>query len=364
MENNLITTNKKNGLSELWNRPGGTFAKITGGIALAGAGYALLKYVVPFLVASAGNLLLLSAELSGLALILFAVTSKTFLRGISLTWLQVMRKMYGLIVNIDPIAILQNGINEMKKKLNTVDENVTKLESVLVSMKDKLGQYKSTFEHNVRKKDALQKRISSAKDYNEGLKYKSELKLIDNEITRGSEQIKSQGERISTSEKYLDIMKKLQVAADFKVRDAQNELSYRKDEYEQAKAQQKAVGSITSILKGCLTSSMEEEIAMEQVSNTINTSIAEINRLLDGSNDILVNFELNNDISSSKADEIVRMFDEKGFSIFDKENETAQITFAGTNRSAKNIIGREIEYEVVDVSGNTEKKTGLEQRYF
>ena len=106
------------------------------------------------------------------------------------------------------------------------------------------------------------------------------------------------------------------VAADFKVKDAQNELSYRKDEYEQAKAQQKAVSSITSIMKGCLTSSMEEELAMEQVSNTINTSIAEINRLLDGSNDILVNFELNNDINSAKADEIVKMFDSNGFSIF------------------------------------------------
>lgn len=115
MNNNLITENKDK-LSELWNRPGSTFAKITGGLAIAGAVYAFLKYALPFLVAAAGNLLLLSAELVCLAAILFAVTSKTFLCGVSLTWLQIMRKFYGLIVNIDPIAILQNGINEMKKK--------------------------------------------------------------------------------------------------------------------------------------------------------------------------------------------------------------------------------------------------------
>lgn len=357
MDNSLTTTNK-DGLVELWNRPGGTFAKITGGMALVGAGFAFCKYALPFLVAAAGNMLLLSAELAGLAAILFAVTSKTFLRGVSLTWLQVMRKFYGLIVNIDPIAILQNGINEMRKKLDTVNDNVTKLESVLVSMRKKLNEYKGSFENNVRKRDALQKKIGNIEDSTDALKYKAQLRLIDNEITRGNDQIKSQSERIITSEKYLDIMKKLQVAADFKVKDAQNELTYRKDEYEQAKAQQKAVSSITSILKGCLTSSMEEELAMEQISNTINTSIAEINRLLDGSNDILVNFELNSDINSAKADEIVRMFDSNGFSIF--ENDEPKITFAGRNSGYLNAHIQ--ESEPIYVTATEEKSQN--NRYF
>lgn len=357
--NNEVTTTNKDGLMELWNRPGGTFAKITGGAALLGAGFAFCKYALPFLVAAAGNMLLLSAELVGLAAILFAVTSKTFLRGVSLTWLQVMRKFYGLIVNIDPIAILQNGINEMKKKLNTVNENVTRLESVLVSMKKKLVDYKDTFERNVRKRDALQKKLATLGDATESLKYKAQLQLINNEITRGNEQIKSQNERIITSEKYLDIMKKLQVAADFKVKDAQNELSFRKDEYEQAKAQQKAVNSITSILKGCLTSSMEEELAMEQVTNTINTSIAEINRLLDGSNDILVNFELNNDINSTKADEIVKMFDSNGFSIFDSTDDEPRITFAGNN-DLTNIMNKDLDPIHLKSNGENSSKS----RYF
>lgn len=358
--NNSLTTTNKDGLAELWNRPGGTFAKITGGVALAGAGFAFCKYALPFLVAAAGNMLLLSAELAGIAAILFAVTSKTFLRGVSLTWLQVMRKFYGLIVNIDPIAILQNGINEMRKKLDTVNDNVTKLESVLVSMRKKLNEYKGSFENNVRKRDALQKKIGDIEDSTDALKYKAQLRLIDNEITRGNDQIKSQSERIITSEKYLDIMKKLQVAADFKVKDAQNELSYRKDEYEQAKAQQKAVSSITSILKGCLTSSMEEELAMEQISNTINTSIAEINRLLDGSNDILVNFELNSDINSAKADEIVRMFDSNGFSIFESHDDEPKITFAGKNSGYLNAHTQ--EPEPVYVSATEEKSQN--NRYF
>ena len=69
------------------------------------------------------------------------------------------------------------------------------------------------------------------------------------------------------------------------------------------------------------------------------TSIAEINRLLDGSNDILVNFELNNDINSAKADEIVKMFDSNGFSIFDSKESEPQITFAGRGTKSKELSG-------------------------
>lgn len=360
MENGLVTTNKNGGLTELWNRPGGTFAKITGVLALLGGGYAFMKYILPFLVVATGNLLLLSVELVALATILFAVTSKTFLRGVSLAWLQIMRKFYGLIVNIDPIAILQNGINEMVNKLEVVNENVTKLESVLVSMCKKYKEYKLTFEDNVRKRDVLQKKMGEIVDSTDVLKYKAQLQLINNEITRGNEQIRSQSERIITSEKYLDIMKKLQVAADFKVKDAQNELSYRKDEYEQAKAQQKAVSSITSILKGSLTSSMEEELAMEKVSNTINTSIAEINRLIDGSNDILVNFELNNDINSAKADDIVRMFDSNGFSIFEGEKDPSAIPFNRNNSDFIGLYNKEGDKEYVEAV----ERPSIKSNYF
>lgn len=317
----MTTTNdsQAQSLKNLWKRPGGGFAKLTGWAAIAAILYGIFK-ALPFLVAAASNLIVLILELVALAALLYLITSKDVRRVVKLTWLQVMRKLYGLVVNIDPIHILQNGINEMRKKLDVVRENVTKLESLLVDMKRKVAEYKNEFEKNVSKRRSLEKKLSDPTvSSNEMLKYKATLQLINNEITRGESQIKSQNERISTSEKYLKVMKNLETAADFKVRDAENELRYRKNEYEQAKAQQKAMSSITSILRGSMTKSMEEELAMEQVTNTINSSIAEMNRLLDGSNDILVNFELDTEANAAKADEILARFDANGFDIFNAE---------------------------------------------
>ena len=42
MENGWLTTNKNSEVRELWKRPGGMFAKITGGVALVGGGYVFI----------------------------------------------------------------------------------------------------------------------------------------------------------------------------------------------------------------------------------------------------------------------------------------------------------------------------------
>jgi hypothetical protein len=183
--------------------------------------------------------------------------------------------------------------------------------------------------------------------------------LADNEIARGQEQILRQRQRIETSEKYLKIMKKLKVMVNYKAKDTENQVEYLKDDYEQAKAQQSAMKSISAIMKGCLTTSMEEELAMEKVMTTVNTSIAEMERLIDGSNDILVNFELNQDVNSIKAEQIVADFERNGFTIFDNT------TTADVHPSMKSITsGVKIEETTFTEVGEDKVPIKIKGKYF
>lgn len=364
--NELATTtgkdkNIRQKIKELYKRPGGLFAKVTGILVLVAIGYGF-SLALPFLVEAAHNFLILILELIGISALIALILNKDFRRGIQLMWLQFMRKFYGAIVNIDPIAILQNGINEMKQKLKTVKESVTKLESLLVGMKNKLTEYERDFQNNIDKKRALERQslgggnTQGAKT--EALKYRSTLQLVNNNIARGEQQIKAQRQRINTSERYLDVMKKLEIAADFKVRDAEEELKFRKEEYEQAKAQTKAIRSVTSIFDGGLTRTMEEELAMTNVTDTINESIAEMNRMLDGSNEILANFEIDNAINSDKADAILEMFDNNGFSIFDSAP-------GNTTQSSKYILRntQEAAYTEIPMEKKAEELP-VQSKYF
>ena len=120
-----------------------------------------------------------------------------------------------------------------------------------------------------------------------------QLSVAQNNVSMLDEQIKAQSERIQKTEKYIDILEKLEIAATSKIQMAESTVSHKKDEYEQAKKMRSAVQSLTSIFNSSwLTKSMEEQMALNVVSNTINDSIAEMNRLLDGSNDILINYDI------------------------------------------------------------------------
>lgn len=321
MSTDLATTNSSTPATwkALWNRPGGTFAKITAVCAALGLGYGFVK-ALPFLITAAANTLVFIAELAAIAAILIILTSKNFWKWVSLFWLQLNRKIVGMFVKIDPISILQNSIYQLREKLNVVSDNVVKLEGVLVSMKKDLAGYEREFENNTHKRTSLQKMLSEPiLSPEDAMKYRSNYVLVNNEIARLDRIITAQKKRIETSEKYLAVMKRLKMVATFKVKDSESELKWRKQEYEQALKQQTAMKNIKDIMSGGLSKSLEEELALDHIATTVNDSIAEMNQLLDGSNDLLVNFDIESMANIEKVDAIISRYEKNGFESFSNE---------------------------------------------
>lgn len=314
-------------IKQLWKRPEGTVAKISGILVLGALGWGLYK-ALPYLIALASNTILFVVELVVLAILLYVVTSKEFRRSIQLLWLQLNRKVMGWIVEMDPINILKNSIKEMEEKMKTVHKSVTDLEALLVNLKKKEQEYQEEFDKNKRDKSVVESKLKKPlpDEERDGLIVKRDL--LSNDITLGAAQLKKQSERIKTSQKYLKIMKRLEKAAEIKIGKAQSKLKYTEEDYKQAKAQLSAMKSINSILNGGLTKSMEEEIALDQINGTINESIAEMNRLLDGSNAILVDYDISSESNSQLADEIIKAFDEKGFKIFESDPDDNKLGYA------------------------------------
>jgi uncharacterized protein YPO0396 len=170
---------------------------------------------------------------------------------------------------------------------------------------------------NVGRVKAIKEKLMKDNDEKTRMALNGQLTISQNDITMLDEQIKAQADRITKTKRYLEILEKLVIAATTKIKVAENTVSHKKDEYEQAKKMKSAVQSLTSIFSSSwLTKSMEEQMALNVVSNTINDSIAEMNRLLDGSNDILINYDISSMANASKVDEIIANYDHNGFESF------------------------------------------------
>ena len=316
MENGLQKFGGDGKITNLWKQPGGTLAKVglwvMGGSVLWGIYKAL-----PYLIAFTQNVFTLTLLMLGLGCILYVVFSPEMRKILKLLYLQICRKITGLIVEIDPIAILENSINEMKKKLQTVKKRITEIGSTLAGMENKQKEYKKEFEMNVGRVKAIKEKLMKDNDEKTRMALNGQLTISQNDITMLDEQIKAQADRITKTKRYLEILEKLEIAATTKIKVAENTVSHKKEEYEQAKKMKSAVQSLTSIFSSSwLTKSMEEQMALNVVSNTINDSIAEMNRLLDGSNDILINYDISSMANASKVDEIIANYDHNGFESF------------------------------------------------
>lgn len=337
--------NNKN-VVDLWKQPGGTLGKV--GLWVMGGSllYGIYK-ALPYLITFTQNVFTLVLMMMGLGCILYVAFSPEMRKILKLMYLQICRKITGLIVEIDPIAILENSISEMKKKLVTVKQKITDIGSTLVGMKRKQKEYKKEFEENINKIKAIKEKLTSISiDDKTRMALNGQLSVAQNNVSMLDEQIKAQSERIEKTEKYIDILEKLEIAATSKIQMAESTVSHKKDEYEQAKKMRSAVQSLTSIFSSSwLTKSMEEQMALNVVSNTINDSIAEMNRLLDGSNDILINYDIASMANASKVDAIIANFDNNGFE-----------SFKALPDSTMKVV--DVEYQVV------KEPIKLENKYF
>ena len=335
-------------LKGLWKRPEGVFGIITG-VGLIGGLLFVLYKALPFLITLASNLIWLIVEIVVLFLLLYVILNKDTWRNLSLIWYQLNRKLLGLIVDMDPISILKKAIAEMRENLQTVHEKVTELASVIVNMEKKLKEYKAEFNDNTEIKKKLEEQIQSGRlNQKELYAKKTYLANVNNAIVRGDAQIRKQHERLKTSKKYQEIMEKLEVYANYKVQDAENELRFKEEEFEQAKATRSAMKSIMGIIKGGLSETMEQEMALASINETVNMSVAEMRRLIEGSNDILTSFEMNTDINADKAEELLRQYDANGFEIFNEDKESPEVAAdmrrALHGRERQPILVEDVDY--------------------
>lgn len=345
MANDLMNTTaagKALSVKQMFKRPGGTFAKVTAVLAALGLGYGFVK-ALPFLVAAASNLLTLILEVVAIAVIVGVLTSKNFWKWISLFWLQLNRKIIGIFVKIDPISVLENSIYKMKEKMNNVHESVTKLRAILINMNNKLTEYEANQEDNIRKlkkrKEQLQQGGISP---NEELKINMSIKNLSNDIAQLDKIIESQKKRIETSKKYQDVMERLEIIADASVEGSELELKRTKDAYEAAKEQRSALKTISGIFNGDMKG-LEEEMAIEHITDTINMSLAEMERFINDSNGVLDNYELESAINEDKVQGILEKY-------------TGDSAFKSLKQQAKLTDAEEVPYEEVLVPAGRRNK--------
>lgn len=299
MNNSLTSISMENKVSP-WEKPGGTLGMIVAGLAIGG-GCIILYKILPFLISLTTNLLTLTLLVGVLAGIGFLVTNKRFRQTCSMVYFMIMRKITGLIIEIDPIAIVENKVKEMKKKILDIERQMGSLNGLNKQNERKIDE----------KKQQLQNQIDLLNEYNKKNK-RAEAGVAERQAVRLQGAIERQMKRLEDSKKWYEILKSLKHAAELTVLDTENEVNDRKEEFESIKAQHKAFSSIMSIMKGDPDQMEDFTRAMDFMAYDITQKLGEMSNVIDETGGLLSQFAIEEGVASKKADELLQKYEANG----------------------------------------------------
>jgi hypothetical protein len=267
-----------------------------------GAGLVGLYKILPWLITLASNTLHLMFLLGAIAAILFIITNKDIQRITKTIFFMLMRKLTGLLIEIDPIAIVERRIREMKLKIQEISKIMGNLKGLIIKNENTIATKKRELEDNLLRVKEHEKR---------GEKGKSQV--ANNQVKRLEEIVTTYLAYNEQSKKWYEILKKMEEIANLTVLDTENEVSFRKEQFKLVKEQHRAFKSVMNILKGGDIDEMQMFTdAMDFMANDISMKLGEMEDVINTAGGLVDEFDVNKAIANKQALQIVERYEKFG----------------------------------------------------
>lgn len=294
----LIKVNGDNGSKvSNWEKPGGTLGMIVAAALIIGG----LYFLLPILKTIAWNAVSLTLAGAILVALFWLFTDKGIRRMFSVGYFMLMRKITGLFVEIDPIAIVERRIIDMRKKIQQISKIMGDVKGLIRMNEMNLRNKQEEYQNELLRVEACK----NSGNIPAG-------QVARNQAVRLDSVIKAKIERLEKSKKWYEVLSKMEEMANLTVQDTENEVAVRKEEYESIKAQHKAFKSVMSIMSGDPDEMALFTQAMDFMASDMTAKLGEMEHVLDSTGGLIAQFSLDNDITNSKADALLKKYEDCG----------------------------------------------------
>jgi len=285
-----------------WEKPGGKLGMVFAGLLGAGALMVLYK-ILPWLITLASNLLTLIGLCVAIAGILWLLTNKDIRRMVSVSYFMFMRKLWGVFVQTNPVAIVKRRIVILKEKMTKIQQLLGKLKGSIKEIERKLKQRSDEFDTAIQEYKIY---IAQGKDKEKA------AQVVGNKVKSLSDLINTYKENLAQSNKWQDILTKLYEMADLTVQDTEFQVEIRTEQYDQIKLQHATFKSIMSVIKGDPDEAALFMDAMEFMAKDMSNKIGEMEFIIDSAGGLMDQYDMNKLLTSKQASEIISKYDQYG----------------------------------------------------
>jgi phage shock protein A len=292
METNIFPAGQEK-LRAYWNRPGGKFGIIAGIGALVAIGY----YVIPILTKVVWNTFNFGVALACLGILIYCLTHRKLRLSLYYFYEWLMRKLVGLVIQLDPFLIAEDYIQDMEQQREKLYKQTVEVEG----QKEKI-QLKIT-----EKERELQKLMSKAQVAKEQ-NMLPELGNATRQIGRINEYIKQLSPIRDNLGRIGDYLTKIHKNSAYLIEDAKNELELKKDLYKSVTSGNKALTSAMKIFNGDPEKKLMVEQSMEYLKEDIATKLANMKKAISYSSDFMRSIDLDNATYEQEGLKMIEQF--------------------------------------------------------
>jgi len=301
-----------------WTKPEG----ITSLLFLGGLGAAGLYYwnkIASFLIEVTQNTLYLGFLMAALALVVFLFTSKDVRTAVFFLFKTLMRNITGMIIKLDPIAIMKIYIEDLKEKKEKMQGQINTLAGQLVKLNKNINENNE----QIKQKFAEANKAGTMLD-RPGMKETASLATIEGAgLQEMNEKLFPLQRNMKT---VLEFMEKVNKSADYIIKETEIKVKLKEAEYRIVKESSNALRTAVSIFKGNPDKKFYFDESMEYIQDDMSQKLGEMKRAMDLSLDFINGVDVQNGLLSDKGQAMLEAYNQGEFKLIQLDTPKAANT--------------------------------------
>jgi hypothetical protein len=299
-------------IKSFWQRPEGKLGMpVLLGLLTVG-GFFLYK-ALPTIIELMQNTLTAIGLGLGIFAILAILMNDRFRSTVWYLYKGLMRWFTGIVIELNPIAILESYVEDIKEKIVKMEEQLTGLKGQIGKINIKLTKSRTDWKMEM---DRATQAKKMGKD--------AEVALHTRQAGRLEGYINNMDALYKKMEVLYKVLDKMKYYSEIMVKDTEMTVEIKKEEREAITKSHSVMKSAMSIIKGNDDKKVIFDQAMEFVVDDIGFKVGEMERMLEASTDFINSVDLDNAVYEERGMQMLEDFDKKGMdAIFGSKSQSS-----------------------------------------
>ncbi len=308
-----------------WERPEGTTGMVFMVGMLGALGYVLYQ-ILPYINEILNNTIQAVALTAVLAGMIYMIIDPKVRTLVGYMYQSVMRFITGIFVQIDPIGILENYIDDLKKSLRKMSQQIANLQGQMQKLGSIIKDNQKQINQNLQIADAAKRNDKQA------------IMVLK---SRAAGRLQDSNMRLEDLYKKMEVLHRVLIKmyenSEIMSLDLEDQVKVKKQERSAIQASHSAMSSAMSILNGNPDKKRMFDMAMEAVNDDVSQKIGEMQRFMDLSGNFMNSIDLQNGIFEEEGLKMLEKWEKEGISMILGEDKNTIIR--QSNNQAINLNG-------------------------